>query len=166
MRYWFDTEFWEQPAANGGGIQLISIGIVCEDGRELYLENADFDWDACTSDWLHQNVKVHLKGGAARLEYEHFSQAVLDFVGEDERPEWIGYFADYDWVVFCWIFGSMMDLPKGWPMFALDIKQWQYMIDPWLGLPPQTNTAHNALDDARWTREAWQFLWDLTKADS
>lgn len=166
MRYWFDTEFWEQKAPNGGGIQLISIGIVSEDGRELYLENADFDWDGCTLVWLHQNVRPHLTGGDALLPFEDFAQAIIDFVGEDKHPEWVGYFADYDWVSFCWIFGTMMDLPKGWPMFAVDIQQWRYMIGRGVPLPKQTSIAHNALNDARWTREAWFFLWDLTTSSS
>lgn len=33
------------------------------------------------------------------------------------------YYADYDWVVFCWLFGRMIDLPKGFPMYCVDIKQ-------------------------------------------
>jgi hypothetical protein len=153
MRYWFDTEFWERP----GTLDLISIGMVAEDGRELYLENAEFDWDACTLPWLHQNVRPHLVGGDALCPYSKFGPSVRAFVGLDV-PEFWGYFADYDWVALCWLFGSMMDLPKGWPMFALDIQQWRYMVSPTMKLPPQTNTAHNALDDARWTKEAWNFL--------
>lgn len=161
MRIWFDTEFWERPAANGGGIQLISLGMVAEDGRTLYIENADFDWDACTLQWLHDNVRPHLTGGEALLDFDDISQAVRDFVG-DEQPEFWGYFADYDWVLFCWIFGTMMDLPKGWPMFCLDIKQWAYMLSPGLRLPAQESTAHNALNDALWTKAAFEFLADLT----
>ncbi len=39
MRYWYDTEFIE----DGKTIDLISIGIVAEDGRELYLQSVEFD---------------------------------------------------------------------------------------------------------------------------
>lgn len=39
------------------------------------------------------------------------------------KPKFYGYFADYDWVCFCWLFGNMMSLPKGFPMFANDLKQ-------------------------------------------
>lgn len=35
MRYFFDTEFYE----DGKTIDLVSIGIVAEDGRELYAVN-------------------------------------------------------------------------------------------------------------------------------
>lgn len=38
-------------------------------------------------------------------------------------PEFYAYYADYDWVVFCWLFGRMIDLPKGFPMYCKDLKQ-------------------------------------------
>ena len=41
----------------------------------------------------------------------------------DESPIFYGYYADYDWVIFCWIFGKMIDLPEGFPMYCNDIKQ-------------------------------------------
>jgi hypothetical protein len=40
-----------------------------------------------------------------------------------DNPEFYAYFADYDWVVFCWIFGKMIDLPKGFPKYCRDLKQ-------------------------------------------
>lgn len=39
------------------------------------------------------------------------------------KPKFYGYFADYDWVCFCWLFGNMMALPNGFQMFAHDLKQ-------------------------------------------
>ncbi len=56
---------------------------------------------------------------------------VLMFVNPPEEikipaePEFWAYYADYDWVVFCQLFGTMMDLPKGFPMYCLDLKQLQ-----------------------------------------
>ena len=40
MRYFYDTEFLE----DGETIDLISIGIVAEDGREYYAVNLNADW--------------------------------------------------------------------------------------------------------------------------
>lgn len=40
-----------------------------------------------------------------------------------DKPQFYGYFADYDWVVFCWLFGKMINLPKGFPMYCNDLKQ-------------------------------------------
>ena len=37
--------------------------------------------------------------------------------------EFYGYYCDYDWVVFCWLFGRMIDLPKDFPMYCIDLKQ-------------------------------------------
>ena len=47
MRYWFDTEFDER----GPDIQLISIGIVAEDGRHYHVANADYDKSGA-NEWL------------------------------------------------------------------------------------------------------------------
>lgn len=42
---------------------------------------------------------------------------------DSNKPVFYGYYSDYDWVVFCWLFGSMMNLPKGFPMYCIDLKQ-------------------------------------------
>jgi hypothetical protein len=73
------------------------------------------------------------------------------------KPEFWAYYADYDWVVLCQLFGTMMELPKGWPMYCRDIKQ---LADS-LGnpkLPAPGKDEHYALADARWNRLAWKFL--------
>jgi hypothetical protein len=79
------------------------------------------------------------------------------------NPEFYAYYADYDWVVFCWLFGRMIDLPKGFPMYCKDLKQ--MMDDKRLTkdnfnikkLIPQENE-HNALDDARWNLKLYNLL--------
>ena len=40
MKYWIDTEFIERPCT----IDLISAGLVAEDGREFYAESSEVDW--------------------------------------------------------------------------------------------------------------------------
>jgi hypothetical protein len=162
MRYFFDTEFYE----NGTTIELISIGIVAEDGREFYAESCDFQKGRIPpGHWIWDNVWPHLHnkhGGLAGqgdfLHREQIRLAILQFVEEGgAKPEWWAYYADYDWVVLCQLFGPMIDLPDGWPMFCLDIKQEAVRLgNP--ALPEQVGTEHHALADARWNREAWQFL--------
>ncbi len=39
MKYWIDTEFIERPCT----IDLISVGLVAEDGREFYAESNEID---------------------------------------------------------------------------------------------------------------------------
>ena len=140
MRVWFDTEFIE----DGKTIELISIGAVREDGAEFYAESADCDLNRA-SDWVKQNVFPSLRGGSARLPRLTIARHMREFAGE--KPEFWGYYAAYDWVVLCQLFGTMMDLPKGWPMFCRDIKQeCNRLGNP--SLPVQGKSEHNALADA------------------
>jgi hypothetical protein len=149
MRFWFDTEFIE----DGKTIDLISIGVVAEDGRGFYAESSECDLTRA-SPWVRENVLPHLNGFV--VDRKVIAQQLVEFMGEE--PEIWAYYADYDWVALCQLFGTMMDLPNGWPMFCRDVKQ---LADS-LGnpdLPPQdTSTEHNAMADAQWTRSAWEFL--------
>jgi hypothetical protein len=150
MRYWFDTEFIERPCT----IDLISIGIIAEDGREFYAESNETDWSQA-SQWVLDNVKPHLIG--SNMTRSEIGLAVREFVGDDPGPEFWAYYADYDWVVFCWLFGTMMDLPARFPMFCRDLRQWAVELgDP--QLPKQPTSEHHALNDARWTKTAWEYL--------
>lgn len=151
MKYFLDTEFAEKPCT----IELISLGIVAEDGREWYAENLNFNPDNA-NDWVKENVLAHLEGGWTEIPLVDFKDEILSFIGTD-TPEFWGYYADYDWVVFCWLFGTMIDLPKGWPMYCRDIKQ---LADS-LGnpqLPVQYTKEHHALSDALWNKRAYEFL--------
>lgn len=159
VKFWFDTEFIE----DGKTIDLISIGVVAEDGREFYAINSDCDYDKA-SQWVRDNVLVHLKAHTETyLSRSEIRDAVLQFVGEypiadgPTKPEFWAYYADYDWVVLCQLFGTMMDLPKGWPMYCRDVKQLCDMLgNP--KLPEQGKGEHHALADAKWTKSAWHFL--------
>ncbi len=265
MKYFFDTEFLEGKQRlrrtfldalfatkihTEPTIDLISIGIVSEDGREYYAISKDFNlseaWnrydllEANTSKnhslndikvyWLRENVlkpifkdlwykKCHLQNlhhctndftfsNFKRLitlygksnkeiakEVERFCKpnetkainAGIDaIIGNiDPNTEFYGYYSDYDWVVFCWLFGKMMDLPKGFPMYCKDLKQtldekafnWfkkdiefkkQYCFEnklfsieddlKLLSNYPKQDNEHNALDDAQWNFKLFKFL--------
>lgn len=174
MRYWFDTEFME----DGTTIELLSIGMVAEDGREFYAENAEADL-ARANPWVQENVLPHLwsrqpdkrdanawsrdGGRGGLLSRSRIALDLVQFVNaEVDKPELWAYYGDYDWVVLCQLFGCMIDLPAGWPMFAMDVKQLAVSLgDP--KLPEQTSTEHHALADALWTRDAWTFLTGLSE---
>jgi hypothetical protein len=150
MRVWFDTEFIE----DGRTIELISIGMIREDGATYYAENRDCDITRA-SEWVLTNVVAHLEGGAALADRAEIAAAIQAFAGPN--PEFWAYYADYDWVVLCQLYGTMMDLPKGWPMFCMDLKQLTVSVgNP--TLPQQASQEHNALNDARWCKEAWEFI--------
>lgn len=154
MRYFFDTEFIE----DGRTIDLISIGIVSEHGQMFYVENMDADVELA-SDWVKENVMPHLDWLGHGFHHHEIGPAIKRWIdaSEDNRPEFWAYYADYDWVVLCQLFGRMIDLPKGWPMFCMDIKQLCVSLgNP--KLPAQATQEHHALNDAIWAKEAYEFL--------
>ena len=152
MRIWFDTEFIERGGAYP--IQIVSIGMVREDGAELYLESAEFD-PAGASEWVRANVFDKLGPPSARVSLAEMRRRIIDFCGD--APEFWAYYSSYDWVVLAQLMGPMAELPAGWPIWARDIKQLAWSLgDP--DLPAQPAAAHNALADARWNVEAWRHL--------
>lgn len=190
MNYFLDLEFHEyQKSVKIFGlftiakiwtIDLISIGIVCEDGREYYAINQDFNVkDAQKDKWLNDNVLSQLpprniypriwespnlfykslawkKLSWIRQEIADFMRLRYDpdmghlYVPDTEDVKIYGYYSDYDWVRFCWIFGRMIDLPHGLPMYCVDLKQ---MLDERVERLPLTlndieNTNHPLTRDA------------------
>lgn len=159
MKYYIDQEFQEgfhKPlfGKRRHFIDLISIGIVAEDGREYYAISNEFDIKGAWKDkWLRDNVIRNLfpdyfpdcwqdVRGLIKLEgksNKQIAQEIIEFVYPSSDPDCIisftewqklyskpgfyGYYADYDWVLFCSLFGKMLDLPKGFPMYCRDLKQ-------------------------------------------
>lgn len=143
MKIYFDTEFIE----DGRTIDLLSIGLVRADGETYYAEPAETDRGRA-SDWVRENVLPHLTGPIKpRAE---IAADIVAFVGND--PEFWAWYADYDWVALCQLFGTMMDLPDGWPMYCRDFKQ---VADEYRHyVPKQVGVEHNALADALWLADA------------
>lgn len=237
MKYFIDTEFIEDFTRPWIGkarhyIDLISIAIVAEDGREYYAVSNEFDiryawnkfqWKGSNSPivgnatihkkkeyWLRWNVLQAIHSDLAKKESNDFfheetdwfsltslkilinkygksnkqiAQDITRFVmpGRDDEPvrgmdfsqykkvfgspEFYGYYADYDWVLFCSLYGRMLDLPKGFPMYCRDLKQEFDQLQSTLqidlkedGAYPKQSNAHNALDDARWNKKLHHFL--------
>ena len=205
MKYYLDTEFHEykkQPGFLGidigkpiDTIELISIGIVAEDGKEYYALCKDFNVeDAWNNEWLRENVlysifqeNSHCMSAFTLTEFKEYVNEWGKSKGQianeienfaDHDPEFYAYYADYDWVVFCWLFGRMIDLSEGFPMYCRDLKQMKddlYISDGKqvqsnitddnyrnkflleLGYPVQKNE-HNALEDAKWNRSLHEFI--------
>lgn len=152
MRYYLDTEFID----DGYSIELISIGVVAEDGREFYAEATAVPWHRA-SDWVNENVRPHLRN-TDDVRVHDIGERLRDFIGDD-RPEFWSWCSAYDWVVICQLFGTMMDKPAGWPSYCRDLQQ---ELDR-LGLsddevPAHPGAAHDALADAHWHRDIHTFL--------
>ena len=261
MKYFIDTEFLEGPQKEKfpislfrkqtpNTIDLISIGIIAEDGREYYAISKDFNleeaWNRFDINlvkvgekkyrqkvyWLRENVlkpifmelfknyeltndiysnkqvnafvKTVDSGALDHLFCFTSLKSLLSLYGKTNKQiaeevkefcdfwntlnsgrslqnhpiEFYAYYADYDWVVFCWLFGKMIDLPKEFPMYCRDLKQMMddkyYSIgtqklpkNGWIELLkqhssyPQQTDEHNALADARWNKKLYEFLTKL-----
>jgi len=155
-RFFYDTEFIEYPST----IDLISIGIVGENGNEYYGVNADCNFSKAST-WVKENVitKLPPKSAASWKPKGVLIDNVLDVLqprNKDPLALW-GYYSAYDHVVLCWLFGPMVDLPKGMPHFTRDLKQLAYHlgVDK---LPAKPKKAHDALEDARWNALTFKAL--------
>ena len=154
----------------------ISIGMVAEDGRELYAVNADMPVRRIRkSPWLMANVvpslpKAH---GDARLyqptrwlfnysdpcvyKRPQIADKVRRFIQTTPDPQLWADWGAYDHVVLCQLWGRMIDLPEGVPMWTHDLRQEvERAGNP--ELPRQAHGEHNALADARHNRAIAAFL--------
>jgi hypothetical protein len=155
MKYFLDTEFYE----DGSTIDLISIGVVAEDGREFYACSTDAQLHR-VSPWVREHVLPQLPPYSADSWRSRpwIATNLRGFLEEGGgKPEIWGYYADYDWVVVCQLYGTMMGLPKTFPMFCRDLKQLSVDVGS-PEHPPQPTGEHNALADARWNRDLYTFL--------
>lgn len=146
MRYFYDTEFIE----DGDTVELVSIGIVAEDGREYYAVSTDFDSGRANA-WVRENVlaKLPSPSDAVWTPLERIRDEVLKFLAAGSGPvdlwAWVGA---YDHVVLAQLFGDMAALPRQIPRFTNELKQyWHLAGRPALPKAPSDN--HDALVDAR-----------------
>lgn len=178
MRYFYDTEFLE----DGTVIELISIGIVADDGREYYAVNAGITRRSLRRriqrhDWLMENVVPHLPkphgdwnnhmpkswlfnySANEVKSRDQIANEVREFLlAGDEVELWADYGA-YDHVCLAQLWGRMINLPDGVPMYTNDLQQLLRArgIDE-QSLPPRAADAHHALADARYLAKCIRLL--------
>jgi hypothetical protein len=157
MKFFIDTEFVE----DGKTIDLISIGIIAEDGREYYAVSSEFDRaKAEAHPFVSANVLPHIEGYPQTPRAE-IARQILEFVTvEGEEPEFWGDFASYDWVALCQLYGPMVNIPNTWPYFIRDVQQFRRM----LGVAKFSASGyyeHNALGDARECKGRYDILENL-----
>lgn len=137
------------------------------------------DWFGNTNEEIKNGI-VYFTLMAPKM--VHDSGILKDPSSFNYLPEFYGYYCDYDWVVFCWIWGRMINLPPGFPMYCKDLKQ---MLDEKAlnyddhflsgnknfettlkflkskpGYPKQSGE-HHALSDAKWNLELHKFIKEL-----
>ena len=161
-------------------VDPISLGMVRDDGKELYMVFSDMDTlSIARHGWLMQNVMPsiehreytsHVTGlGTPVKDLEILDEngvtkgearmKILEFV-EDIWPEFWAWYGSYDHVALCGLFGRMVDLPTRFPMFTNDIRQlYKRAGNP--DMPKQESGLHNALADARFNVVRYNFLMNL-----
>jgi hypothetical protein len=184
VRIFYDTEFLE----DGRTIELISIGMVTDDGREYYAVNAEMPFKRIKeNDWLVRNVVASLPVSEHKILEAYLKNSpnshprpsidllslddaditvkprnvirneVREFILATSRPQLWAWYGAYDHVVLAQLFGPMIALPEGIPMFTNDLKQEAMRLgNP--AVPEQEAGEHNALQDARHNRVIAQFL--------
>jgi hypothetical protein len=160
-RYFIDTEFNE----GDDQVELISIAIVSDSGRELYLVSSEIEPAKCNP-WIQTNVlPSHIlwhgvpESSRAGLicTKEEMKKRIEEFVSSYPRPEFWGFYADYDWYLLTRLWGTFLRLPKKFPRLCLDIKQTAIEMGV-SRLPEPFSPQHNALADAKWTKHAYRYL--------
>lgn len=173
MRVYHDWEFLETD----NSIYPISVGMVAENGSELYYEFAQAPWTLIHNHaWLRHNVIPALSPGfntaivtgecnsivrstmSIRIRVHDFLEEV--YYQSNGPIELWGWYSSYDHVCLSQLFGAMVNLPSFVPMWTNDLKQ-EVMR---LGNPTIPNmrepeeVAHNALDDARSEKRMGEWL--------
>lgn len=176
MKIFYDTEFLE----DGQTIELISIGLVAEDGREYYAVSRDASRRRLRRrirkhPWLMANVvpslpKAHgdwnlymprrwlFNYSDPCVKPRHLiAREVRDFILAEPDPQLWAWYGAYDHVVLCQLWGRMIDLPDGVPMWTNDLKhEARRLGNP--QMPEQESGEHNALADARHVKAMAAFL--------
>jgi hypothetical protein len=187
--YFYDTEFLEDGPDYPIELISLGVKRR-RDGRLYYAVSSEFDLHRAwhhggpSGDfWLRNNVlnqlplvmrdphTIWLDGsGTPMLDHQHpavktRNEIVQDLIElfelgvEMKRRLWAWY-ADYDHVVLSQLWGTMVQLPYGMPMFTHDLKQ---VVDlagnP--AMPKQAEGEHNALHDAEHVSTMFNHCIDL-----
>lgn len=159
-RFFYDLEFDETKDSR---IELISIGMVDEQGNQLYLINKDYDWSTA-NEWLRVNVYPYIKDAPdyLKVDLNTIKMKVLKFInpGPSKDIKLYGYYSAYDHVCFCKLFGTMKQLPEYMPMYTNDLQQ---TLDYFNQTIESLNVLesiqeHNALSDAKFNLDLYNAI--------
>ena len=166
-RYFYDCEFIE----DGRTVDLVSIGVVDEFGREFYAVSTEFD-DTKAIPWVRRNVldKLPSPSDKAWRSRERIRDDLYEFLteptrGRGEQIDLWAWYAAYDHVVLAQLWGRMPTLPREIPRFTKDLRQlWDDRGRP--PLPESVEQRHDALVDARHNLARWHVLSAPATADA
>jgi hypothetical protein len=158
----YDWKFYENKKA----IEPISLGIIDDTGRELYLVNNDFDWDSCLNKSLQDFIKPQVAIGlseakeAYKCTADEIGDRILDwlrpYIKDGEAIYLASYCTAFNHVLLVQQLGGLSNCPKFIPDWTRDLKQ--NFAD--LGIEEEEligkkDNANNALFTARWIRNIY-----------
>jgi 3' exoribonuclease, RNase T-like len=169
-RIYYATEFADGTSKT----RPLSVAMVCGDD-EIY-RVAD-DWHAIRraldDPWLRENVAAYLplsaEGRPHDWIWDHghadvtlvrtpdaMASELREFVLAHENPQLWAWKGAYDHVVVRHLFGRITQRPEGWPQWTGELAA----LHALLGSPelPDRPVRHHALEDARWTQDAGEYL--------
>ena len=183
-RYFLDTEFIE----DGKTIDLVSIGMISDSGKEYYAINAECNFDRANQ-WVQDNVfpaigvkligefnQIKFSEDRALNEYykdkktiaEELKQFILQEYSEGEELQIWGDYSHYDYVVVCQLYGEMARLPQEFPYYCFDVqtaatvltetKKFSQPISYKFPKNLETDGNHNALLGARSCKQRFEIL--------
>lgn len=164
MRIYYDTEFID----DGISIEFLSIGLIRDDGVTYYAVTDDETAikRAAKNPWLYNNIVrklpyMEINGDwypdPEHKDYWHIQSRGMvttrlkALITKTLDVQLWAWYAAYDHVVLAQLFGRMIDLPEGVPMFTMDLKQEHVRLGS-PRLPEQAEGEHNALEDAKWNK--------------
>lgn len=160
MRFFLDTEFTTDDPAR---LELISIGIVGDDGSRYYAVSDEFDPATC-SDFVNEHVLPLLEPRADPVWRSRaaIKDDLVAFLGDRGTEMW-GYSPAYDWFLVHELCGGWSKIPEVWPRHCWDLKQWAWQLGV-TDLPEQTGRVHHALDDAAHDLVVFEHLASVARA--
>lgn len=183
MKVYHDWEFLE----DGKTITPISVGMVAENGDELYLINRYAPWGLIKNhEFLKKEVLPELPFYHGVTDFDptydfdpdhkdfknlrspvEMAVEVRDFLMHHYGPNGIelwAWYGAFDHICLAWLFGPMNLMPDGIPYWTNDIRQEHYRLgEP--KMPKQAGTKHNALADARHNKVMHEFLIKLENGE-
>jgi hypothetical protein len=153
-RYFYDCEFVE----DGVRVDLVSIGVVDEAGREYYAVSTEFDGSRAIP-WVRRHVLDKLPSPAdpAWRSRARIRDELSEFLTAPGTPvELWAWYAAYDHVALAQLWGAMPGLPREIPRFTHELAQrWEDAGRPPL---PAGADRHDALADARHNLARWRAI--------
>lgn len=160
VKVFFDLEF----TGLNQNADILSIGLISDDGKTYYAEISDYDPHK-VSGWVHENVINHFNNSHVITKSE-LKEELVEWFSQFTSVEMWSDVGQYDWVIFCNIFGSALDIPKNINYICFDLATLlkSCNIDPdiyrekFVDTIPIEGRKHNAIWDAQITKACYEKL--------